>query len=115
MLGPNTTAIIGTGDKQRTVMLKPIYGNLGSLKDAALPGFHCITGCDTCGQIRGKGKNSAFKGFWISSPSILNALADLGKEDKPSTEVLDGCEKFLCQLVSTKKMPRGNYWQGSVE
>ena len=83
-------------------MLRPIYENLGPIKAVALPGFQCTTGCDTC-QIRGKGKNNAFKVFWKSSPSILNALADLGKEDKSSTEVLEGCEKFLCQLVNTKK------------
>ena len=83
-------------------MLKPIFESLGPLKAAALPGFHCITGCDTCGQIRGKGKKSAFKIFCKSSTSVLNALADLGKEERPSAEVIDGCEKFLCQLVSTK-------------
>ena len=103
LLGPNTAVVIGMGEKRRTGMLKPIYESLGPMRAAALPGFHCITGCDTCGQIRGKGKKNAFKVFWKSSPSILNALADLGKEDKPSTEVLDGCEKFLCQLVRTKK------------
>ena len=84
-------------------MLKPIFESLGPLKAAALPGFHCITGCDTCGQIHGKGKKSAFKIFCKSSTSILNALANLGKEERPSAEVIDGCEKFLCQLVSTKK------------
>ena len=48
-------------------------------------------------------EKSAFKIFCKSSTSILNALADLGKEERPSAEVIDGCEKFLCQLVSTKK------------
>ena len=103
LLGPSTALVMGTGDKRRTIMLKPIFESLGPLKASALPGFHCITGCDTCGQIRGKGKKSAFKVFWKSSTSILNALADLGKEERPSAEVIDGCEKFLCQLVSTKK------------
>ena len=76
------------------------------MKAAALPGFHCITGCDTCGQIRGKGKEGAFKVFCKSSTFVLKALADLGKEKQPSAEVNDGCEKFLCQLIIKKKVPR---------
>ena len=88
-LGPNTALVMGTGDKRRTIMLKPIFESLGPLKAAALPGFHCITGCDTCGQIRGKGKKSAFKIFCKSSTSILNALIDLCKEDRPSAEAID--------------------------
>ena len=64
LLDPSTAIVIGTGDKQRTVMLKPIFETLGPLKAAALPGFHCLTGCDTSGQIRGKGKKSAFKVFF---------------------------------------------------
>ena len=76
---------------------------MGPLQAAALPGFHCITGCDTCGQIRGKGMKSAFKVFHNSSTLVLNALADLGKEEKPSPNIIKGCEKFLCQLISTKK------------
>ena len=96
LLGPNTA-------KLWEQVIKAYFQSLGPLKAAALPGFHCITGCDTCGQIRGKGKKSAFKIFCKSSTSILNALANLGKEERPSAEVIDGCEKFLCQLVSTKK------------
>ena len=102
LLGPSTALVMGTSDK-RTIMLKSIFESLGPLKTAALPGFYCITGCDTCGQIHVKGKKSAFKVFWKSSTSISNALADLDKEERPSAEVIDGCEKFLCQLVSTKK------------
>ena len=79
LLGPGTAAITGTGEKRRKIDLKPIYESLGPLKAAALPGFHCITGCDTCGQIRGKGKKSAFKVFCKSSICIFNALANLGK------------------------------------
>ena len=43
LLDPSTVIVIGTGDKQRTVMLKPIFETLGPLKAAALPGFHCLT------------------------------------------------------------------------
>ena len=102
LLDPSTAIVIGTGDKQRTAMLKPIFETIGPLKAAALLGFHCLTGCDTSGQIRGKGKKSAFKVFSDSSHSVLKALADLGKEESPTTEVINGCEKFIFNLVSKK-------------
>jgi len=63
VLGPQTTMLMGTGDKRRKVSLKPIYDRLGTSKAAALPGFHCITGCDTCGHIRGIGKKNCLQGL----------------------------------------------------
>ena len=51
VLGLQTTVLMGTGDNRRTILLKPIYVRLGTSKAAALPGSHCLTGCDTCGHI----------------------------------------------------------------
>ena len=101
-LGPRTTMLMGTGDKRRKVLLQHIYDSLGPEKVAALPGFHCITGCDTCGHIRGKGKKTAFKVFNEAIPEVINALAQLGIAQTPPTSVISGCEKFLCRLMSNK-------------
>ena len=51
VLGLQTTMLIGTGDNGRKTLLKLIYVHLGTSKAAALPGSHCLTGCDTCGHI----------------------------------------------------------------
>ena len=52
--------IIGTGDRQRNIQLKPIYVSLNAERAAALPGFQVLTGSDTTGHIKGKGKSSCF-------------------------------------------------------
>ncbi len=39
------------------------YVALGAGRAAALPGFHALTGSDTTGHIKGKGKSSCFKVF----------------------------------------------------
>ena len=38
-----------------------------------------------------------------SPAEIITALAHLGTSAIPSPSVVSGCEKFLCQVVSTKK------------
>ena len=51
VLGLQTTMLVGTGDNRGKILLKPIYVRLRTSKAAALSGFHCLTGCDTCGHI----------------------------------------------------------------
>jgi hypothetical protein len=103
VLGPQVDMLMGTGDHRRKVLLKPIYDSLGASRAAALPGFHSITGCDTCGHIRNKGKTTAFKALNEATPNELNALAQLGTEETPSVNVTSGCEQFLCRLMSNKR------------
>ena len=103
ILGPKLCLIMGTGESRRQVLVKPIYDQLGVSKAAALPGFHCLTGCDTCGHIRGKSKKAAFVVFSTSPAEVITALAHLGTGDIPSASVVSGCEEFLCRLFSTKK------------
>ena len=115
-LKANSVIIMGTGDKQRQIKLKPIYVALGAKRAAALTGFHAleicvlfvtfvsvatcvtvdtcvavvtcvtfitfvkvvtcvtvvtfVTGSDTTGHIKGKGKSSCFK-VW---PSLFYSL-----------------------------------------
>ena len=81
--------------------LKPIYVALGAERAAALPGFHALTGSDTTGHIKGKGKSSCFKVFMKADEDVICALAGLGVGVYPSPGVLSGCEKFLCQLFNS--------------
>ena len=59
VLGLQTTMLIGTGDNRRNILMKP----------AELPGFHCLTGCETCGHIKGIGKKTAFGSFTEAAPA----------------------------------------------
>ena len=102
LLGPKTMMILGTGEHRRKISLKPIYDKLCPEKVAALPAFHCLTGCDTCGHIQGKGKKSAFKVFSEMSSDVCATLSQLGKQEVPSADVISGCEQFLCMLMSSK-------------
>ena len=92
---------MGTGNRRRQIKLKSIYVALGAERAAALPGFHALTGSDTTGHTKGKGKSSCFKVFMKASEDVICALAGLGVGVYPSTGVLSGCEKFLCQLFSS--------------
>lgn len=95
---------MGTGERRRMVLLQPIYDALGATKAAALINCHALTGCDTTGHIRGKGKAKSFKTFMASKPSVISAINKLGLGDEPSREVADGCETFLCALFCPKNM-----------
>ena len=79
---------VRTGDRQRQIKLKTIYVALGAGRAAALPGFHALTGSDTTGHIKGKGKSSCFKVFLKTDENFICALAGLGVGVYPSTEVL---------------------------
>ena len=88
--------------------MKPIYVRLGTSKAAELRGFHCLTGCDTCGRIKGIGEKTTFKAFTKETPAELTALSQLGVEEKPSADVVSGCDGFLCRLLGTKKDLQAN-------
>lgn len=99
-LGPDAAMIMGTGEKRRCILVKPLFDCLGPNKSAALPGFHAITGCDTTGHIQGKSKATCFKTFLDTSEDVVTALQNLGLGSIPSDDVLRGGEKFLCQLYN---------------
>ena len=88
--------MLGTGGQCRQIKLRPIYVALGAEGVAALPGFHALTGSDTTGHIKGKGKSSCFKVFMKAGEDVICALTGLGVGVYPSSGVLSGCEKFLC-------------------
>ena len=72
VLGLQTAMLMGTGDNRRKILLKPNMF-VGTSKAAALPGFHCLTVCDTCGNILVLvlGKKTAFKAFTEATPAEL--------------------------------------------
>ena len=48
-LCPDTTVIVGTGGKRRSIPLGPLYEAVGEELVKALPGFHAFSGCDQTG------------------------------------------------------------------
>ena len=99
---PNTSFVTGSATARRTIKLQPIVEALGSAKTAALPAFHALTGADNTGNFSGKGKPTCWKEFEEANESILRSLANLGKDEKPDKETLDGIEQFVCQLYQPK-------------
>ena len=65
-----------------------------------MQGFHVITGSDTTGHIKEKGKSSCFEVFMKAGEDTICALTGLGVGVYPSPGVLSGCETFLCQLFN---------------
>ena len=59
--GTVSSRVSGAFDVYVKLLGGMINVRLGTSKDAALPGIHCLTGCDTCGNIKGIGKTTAFK------------------------------------------------------
>ena len=62
---------------------------LGAERAAALPGFHALTGSDTAGHIKGKGKSSCFKVFMKADDMSSLLLPGL---------VLEYIHPLLCYL-----------------
>ena len=104
-------------DNRRKILLKPIYVSLGTSNAAALPGFHCLTGCDTCEHIKGTGKNTAFKAFTEATPAELTALSKLRIEEMPSADVFQAVRGFCTGFLALKR-PKGQQsyknWGGSA-
>ena len=60
-LCPDTTVIVGTGGKRRSIPLGLLYEAVGEELVKALPGFYAFSGCDQTGTISGKSKVSCSK------------------------------------------------------
>ena len=66
----------GVGKHVRLIAAHDIACALGASKCAALPVFHCMTGCDTVSCFSGKGKKSAWEA-WKAYPAVTAAFLDL--------------------------------------
>ena len=102
-LGLKPSLIMGTGERQRQILLQPIYDHLRAFKATALFRCHCLPGCDICGHIRGKSKRAVVSIFCTSSVEVTTALAHLGICDMSSDSVVIRCEECLRRLFCTKK------------
>ena len=59
--------------------------------------YHALSGCDTTSCFKGKGKTKALNILQNNSDS-LQPLSKLGDTFPPTGEVIDCCEKYICQL-----------------
>ena len=80
-LCPDTTVIVGTGGKRRSIPLGPLYEAVGEELVKALPGFHAFSGCDQTGTISGKSKVSCWNALKKAERSVLDAFSSLGTTD----------------------------------
>ena len=87
---PNTSFVTASATTRRTIKLRPIVEALGSAKTVALPSFHALTGADNTDSFSGKEKPTCWNKFKEANESILRSLANLGKDEKPDAEILDG-------------------------
>ena len=88
--------------KQRIVPLKPIHDAIGKGMAEALPGFHCMTGCDTTGRFSGKGKLTCWNALRKCNDHVIDAFKELGKEIEPSDDIYASIEEFVCRLYAAK-------------
>ena len=106
-LCPDTTVIVGTGGKRRSIPLGPLYEAGGEELVKALPGFHAFSGCDQISTISGKSKVSCWKKLKKAERSVLDAFSSLGTTDTIPDDIYMTLERFVCQLyINTAKNHR---------
>lgn len=80
---------------------------LSTLKKKALLGLHAFTGCDQVSSFLRKGKVTCWK-VLEKNPALLEGFAQLGLERKPSDELLQNIEEFVCRLYGERKVREVN-------
>ena len=95
-----TSVVVGTGDKRRSIPLRPLYDSLGDHLVAALPGFHAFTGCDQTGTICGKSKVSCWNTLKKADKQVLEAFASLGGSAHVQDDVAIRLELYMCHLYA---------------
>ncbi len=100
-LNHNTVIIMGSSQNRQWIPLLPIYRTLGDERVHALMGFHALSGCDTTGCIFGKSKSSWWAKFVEADGEVIWSFSHLGIGDTPTPDILNHCERFICNLLST--------------
>ena len=95
-----TSVVVGTGDKRRSIPLRPLYDSLGDHLVAALRGFHAFTGCDQTGTICGKSKVSCWNTLKKADKQVLEAFASLGGSAHVQDDVAIRLELYMCHLYA---------------
>ena len=88
-LCPDTTVIVGTGGKRRSIPLGPLYEAVGEELVKALPGFHAFSGCDHTGTIGGKSKVSCWNTVKKAERSVIDAFSSLGTSNTIPDDIYD--------------------------
>ena len=97
-LCPDTTVIVGTGGKRRTIPPGPLYEAVGEELVKALPGFHAFSGCDQTGTISGKSEVSYWNTLKKAERSVLDAFSSLRTTDTIQDDIYMTLERFVCQF-----------------
>ena len=97
-LCPDTTVIVGTGGKRRSIPLGPLYEAVGDELVKVLPGFHACSGCDQTGTISTKSKVSCWNTLKKAERSVLDAFSSLGNTDTILDDIYMTLERFVCHL-----------------
>ena len=99
-LCPDTTVIVGTGGKRRSIPLGPLYEAVGEELVKALPGFHAFSGCDQTGTISGKSKVSCWNTLKKAERSVLDGFSSLGTTDTIPDDIYMMLERFVGSCTS---------------
>jgi len=94
------TNIVTLGRNVRRINVAKIYEKLGSIRAAALPGLHAISGADVTGSFNGKAKTSFWKAFMVAPVNVLRALTALGKTEHIDDDTFNGLEQFICSIYA---------------
>ena len=93
-----TSVVVGTGAKRRSILLLPLYKTLGDLLVAALPGFHAFTGCDQTSTIYGKSKVACWNALMKEDEQVSKAFANVGSSAQVRDDVKKMLELYMCHL-----------------
>ena len=88
---------------------------LGHQKMRQFLGLHCLTGCDTCGHIKGiLGKKTAFKTFAEATPAELSALSQLGLKKCLLLMLFQPVRGFRAGYLAQKRTYRPTHLKNGV-
>ena len=91
----------GIGNRQRKILIRPIYLTLGDLNAPSLPGLHSFSGADiTRTVLECKGNWSFWKAFKDCDMGIKQVLADLGKQAVLEDHIVRQHEHYVFCFIS---------------
>ena len=98
----STRLFLKHGTKTRTqfIDITKLVSALGNDKCQALVGLHAFTGCDTTSAFTGKGKIQPLK--LLDTPHLEEAMVNLGKDWKLSSDDFKLLEEFTCRMYLKK-------------
>ena len=83
--------------KKRIINIESLGRNYGPKLCVAMLGLHAFTHCDSTSAFKGRGKRRAFK-LLEKKLDYHDIFAAIGNDWVVSNDVIDGLEKFTCEL-----------------